>query len=249
MARCARALCTFLILTLLDPVAAGAHEFDLLWNDCAAGGGDSDLSGVDCGVDTGDPLALIVSLTASGPIDLVVGVTFSIQFGSDADLIPDWWRLDLEGCRGNSLSFQPAVGTGGTPPFGCTNAWAGQGFGNVQFVLGAPPPGGTGQAALRGIVAVAAPLTLEPSQGELYVARISIDRAQTTSCSGCDVAACMALTDLRIARTAQAPGGDVFVFPDGANDFVTYRGGGSIDCPAAVPTKVSTWGRVKSLYR
>ena len=43
----------------------------------------------------------------------------------------------------------------------------------------------------------------------------------------------------RKLTNASTPGGN----------FVTWQGGGGTNCPAATPTRNSTWGSVKSLYR
>ncbi|TMQ69683.1 MAG: hypothetical protein E6K80_10900 [Candidatus Eisenbacteria bacterium] len=71
----------------------------------------------------------------------------------------------------------------------------------------------------------------------------------TGSCSGCGLDACLVLNSMWVRRVPGAPGGDVFVSaaaPDGGN-MATWQGSGA-DC-AAVPTKPSSWGRIKALYR
>ena len=80
--------------------------------------------------------------------------------------------------------------------------------------------------------------------------------AGTGSCAGCAVPACLVLSSINLVRSAPAPS---LRLSGPANltdsDFVTWQGGGVPDvggvtgCPAATPTRRTTWGAVRTLYR
>jgi hypothetical protein len=93
---------------------------------------------------------------------------------------------------------------------------------------------------------------------ELYDFTINITNQKTVgtgSCAGCTTPVCIVLNSInvvaqdnveeRLLSTPTAPGSNFITWQGGGNP----SAGGTIGCPAATPTRRSTWGSVKSLYR
>lgn len=71
---------------------------------------------------------------------------------------------------------------------------------------------------------------------------------------GCLTPACFVVNDISIFMEVGTgnPNPDIIHYShDGSatRQFVTYQGGTGASCPGATPTKTSTWGAVKALYR
>jgi hypothetical protein len=70
----------------------------------------------------------------------------------------------------------------------------------------------------------------------------------TGSCAGCMDGACIVLNEMRLGQPAPTP--DV-ILTSGPQQYVTYRGGAApaYPCPQSTPTRRTSWGSVKALYR
>jgi len=75
-------------------------------------------------------------------------------------------------------------------------------------------------------------------------------------CDGCETPVCLVLHSVKAVtgveendRMLQGPANGT------DSDYATWRGGGGVQsqrgvgCPAATPTRITSWGAVKSLYR
>jgi len=81
------------------------------------------------------------------------------------------------------------------------------------------------------------------------------------NCAGCSVPACIICNSTKVATppVVGQPSRDVLLSgptdATGTSNFATWQGGGGVvvgtrqGCPAAVPTRNTTWGAVKTLYR
>jgi hypothetical protein len=70
----------------------------------------------------------------------------------------------------------------------------------------------------------------------------------TSSCGGCQTGVCLLCTYVRCVQPARAPGGNVSVTNPAQRNSISWNGTVSI-CPGQSPSKVSTWGAVKAIYR
>ncbi len=94
---------------------------------------------------------------------------------------------------------------------------------------------------------------------EYFSFNISINNLKTAgtgNCSGCTVPVCLVYNSIKITTPIGANDRTWVGNTNGTDSRVaTWQGGGApttpngIGCPAATPTRSSTWGAVKGLYR
>jgi len=68
-------------------------------------------------------------------------------------------------------------------------------------------------------------------------------------CSGCHDGVCIVFNSCKLTEPPGVGVGDVQVTTPSTRNWVTWQGGINTNCPTATPTKTTTWGAVKSLYR
>jgi hypothetical protein len=122
---------------------------------------------------------------------------------------------------------------------------------------------GNNTARITGGFAIAPPLPDLVAAQEYFAFIAVIDRAKTVgtgACDGCTTPACIVFNHIKVA-TPPVEGQqfrDVSLSgPTNGTDsnYVTWQGGAGVTsnlgqgCPAATPTRATTWSSVKSLYR
>ena len=128
--------------------------------------------------------------------------------------------------------------------------------------IGAYNIGIAGPNTARVVAALAVPAS---ALADLFAAQeyfsynLTINNAKTVgtgACAGCTTPACIVFNSVKV--TTQVAANDrTLSGPTNGTDsnFCTWQGGAGTDsnrgvgCPAATPTRNSTWGKVKSLYR
>jgi hypothetical protein len=226
---------------LLGATARAQDRLSLAWGDCRLGGGRAD-SALVCG-DLLDRLALVCSFSLASPVDSVIGAEFVIDVQSAESPLPDFWEFGTGGCNSSGPSAIPP------PVSSCADAWGG--LGSALLLEARPGEPGGAPSRIRLIVEAWVPST----QARTLDAGVSYDAValefaseRLGRCAGCRTPACLVLNSVRLLR---APGAlDLLIsgadsFPD---NFATWAGGAGADCNS-VPTRRSTWGRVKALYR
>lgn len=164
--------------------------------------------------------------------------------------IPDWWRMDA--CRSNAaLSLRADSTIAGAV---CShslwdgaatviNAWS------TQLI--------PGRANRVQLILAAALLPDEVhnliGDGTTELAVFSLTMLNTKSvgtgaCAGCTQGACIVLNKIRLVSDSYAVPVLELTTPIPGRNYVTYNGG-SPDCPASTPTRNSTWGAIKAIYR
>ncbi|HXJ68814.1 MAG TPA: hypothetical protein VNM39_07895, partial [Verrucomicrobiae bacterium] len=81
--------------------------------------------------------------------------------------------------------------------------------------------------------------------------RILLRSTNTTTCNdGCATPACMVFNSLLVRRLHTPADEEILISgpESGVSDRAVWQGGAGADC-AAVPTRRTTWGAVKALYR
>lgn len=95
---------------------------------------------------------------------------------------------------------------------------------------------------------------------EYFACNVNISNVKTTglgACAGCLTPACIAVGNINVYSSGSSLPALVLTAPANGTDsnYATWQGGGGAGplpggaCPAATPTRNSTWGAVKSLYR
>jgi len=247
-----------------EPTPPGIN---IRWNDCFSDGGDQNKSFA-CDTNAGSELA-VLSLQLDTPMSQVSGVEIRITFKAAAGQVPAWWEfLEAQSCRRLGLSYvtSPQLAGGNCPDWGL-------GFQAGAFVGYHPGEGGPETAV--GHIVAAVPqqtlMTLDPGI-EYTVGALRLNHTQSAgagSCAGCDVPMCILFSALKVT-TSNPPAADR-LFTQGANgessQIIHWQNGrlanlvnhctSPIDCVTAfdcintssTPTRQSTWGAVKALYR
>lgn len=234
-------LCALLSLCASTALAAGIK---LAWDDC---GGPIDKAFA-CNTNAGNNF-IFGSFVAPAGVTRLTANEIVIDMASASPVMPAWWEFKNTGaCRQTALS----IGFDGTTSSSgqCADYWGGQaagGIGAYRTDLG---------GNRRRIVAVCAvpPSAAGPvtADAEYFSFRLLVNNTKTVgagSCGGCAEPVCLVLSQIKLTQPLGF--GD---FPltnaAGGNFYVTWQGGGVFGgCPAATPTRNTTWGSVKALYR
>ena len=236
-------------------VATGAHAagVNLRWNNCASEGGVANRTFA-CNTNLGSQ-AVVASLVLPAPQLGVDGIEVDIDVSAAGGTIPPWWALFTIGsCRQTALSANPVMNGNNLI---CQDWAQGQAaVGIASYTIGTFGPSSARIVSASNVAFTnRANLLVGP---EYFVENFLISNTKTVGsglCSGCTVPVCLGIESVKvfsgstplITLTQPANGTD--------SNFATWQGGigapplpgGS--CPAVVPTRSSTWGSVKSLYR
>jgi len=259
------------LLSLAAAHSAGAAAtsppgMNVRWDNCYSDGGVISKTFA-CDTNAGSE-RLVMSFVLDADMPQVSGQEIRVIIHSVSPTLPSWWAMKNAGtCRQSSL----AVST--TPPPGATNCldWSGGaaigGIGNYLI-------GDLGANSVVSSVAFAVPpnalATLLAGQ-EYFVGSLTINHAKTVgsgACSGCEQPVCIVLDRMRITTPdlatnrelnggANGPDSQFARWQNGeeTNVALVYSGPNfgfyhSYTCElSATPTRGSTWGAVKSLYR
>ncbi len=248
-----------MLLALTAVAANAAPGLNLRWQNCFGDAGQANRTNA-CTSTLGSAGTLVGSFEL-GP-DGVLGVTgieIVVDLASAGATLPAWWTFNAPGgtigCRGAALAINPTIsGTAAN----CFDWAGGQAAGGLAaYRVGSATVGyGPSSARIVAGFAVAAPTDV-PGAAEMFAFNASISMAKTTgtgACAGCTTPVCIALNSINVV-----PGTATSTFLGGpanglGSNIATWQGGAGVSstlgggCPAATPTKNTTWGSVKSLY-
>lgn len=254
MSRRAASLLGVLALLLCPTVSHGAVGMALRWDRCAGDAGTVNRNFA-CDTNTGAE-TLVGSFVLSRPSPGTAGLEILLTLASASASMPTWWAFRNAGsCRSTALSmgFNAPTGSASCVDWDPTNSLTG-GIGAYQN----PSAVGPNTARLLAVVAVPqnTPADLVPDQ-EYAAFRLNISHTKTTgtgACSGCAVPMCILLQKIDvITPTTHQALSTWWMAPDDL--YATWQGGLGVTtslgsgCPAATPTRNSTWSSVKALYR
>ena len=243
-----------LALLLVAPQARAQvplSGISMSWNDCVGGATASPDLSFGCN-DNVSLFRLVCALALDTTQSDLIGAELVVDLQSSVASVPDWWRLDgtgAAGCRAGALTA--SFDFSASPA--CTDAWLGQGFGDVQgFSIGPPDHPMASQARIKAVAAVTSDHAVRLDPGVQYgVIELVLSATRSTgagACAGCSSHGCLVLNSI-LLRRVPGQGSDVFLIApaSAASNWATWQGTGA-DC-AAVPTRRKTWGQIKSLYR
>jgi len=253
-------------LVLLLPAAARAAStppgLNIRWDQCYGDGGVANKNFA-CDTNSGSE-RLVASFELSAPFAQVAAAEMKVNIVASSATLPSWWLYNVGACRG-STSFAASGSTPGS--VNCAD-WA---SGAADHAIPFYEFHGPNWARMDWVSAVQAlenAANLQPNQ-EYWVFQMTINHAKTVgtgACAGCETPVCINFERLKLSDS----GGISLLLDQGANTdnsrFVTWQGGavqnvhtscgpnmGCVtlyDCANSVtPTRGSTWGAVKSLYR
>ena len=217
-------------------VRAGVNLF---WEECGGEGG-SVLETFSCDTNEGTHtlVASFVPVADITPVALEAVVDFcSMYFG-----FPDWWQLGEGGCRSGALL--PSADFTTSPGITCADPW----HGNVNtYANYSMHPGSWNTARITVAVWPLFPPTLQAGT-EYYGFKLRISSQNTvgdSSCAGCSTPICLVLNQINLvdAQGGQQPLSQPAINMAGHWQQVLPG------CPFVVPTRASTWGMIKGMYR
>lgn len=248
------------LLAVTASTAMAQGGINLSWNDCGSNG----LSNLTfaCNSNTGAPFTMIASCIAPVPLPQFLGVSARIDIRNGGSTqtpgnLADWWAHGTGLCRGAtalSANFDFVSG-----PFTCLDWAGGTAAGGSLYQVGGiiPPQGGglAGPDVATLLVQCAIPAGTEVAVDEvteLYAFKVNVTRAKTTgtgNCTGCNTPACIVLNNIQMFQPLEQNNDPILNSPINSN-FVSWQAlPSSPPCPEATPTRSSSWGQVKSLYR
>jgi len=239
---------------------------NIRWNQCYDDGGAVNKAFA-CDSNSGSE-SLVLSLVLDTGMDSVSGMEIRIEFWSASASLPDWWQYVNTGtCRRTSFNFSTS------PPPGSVNCsdWA---SGNATGGIGAYQVGASGPNMASIVVAEAVPpaslASLAPG-GEYFICGLTINHLKTVgvpSCTGCNVPVCIVFSSLNVDTPVLANNRRICTGAHNlASQLASWQGGQAVSpfvggsvmtggprmtmqgCSDPTPTRSSTWGAVKSLYR
>lgn len=242
------------LLALTAVVATAAPGTNLRWVNCFGDAGTQNRNFA-CNTNTGNHI-LVGSFELGADILQASGNEVVIDIAAADAVLPAWWAFKNAGtCRQTSQSMNFTIP--GTAVV-CADWANGQAAGGI----GAYNIGQSGPNTARVVAAIAVPATAlaDLFGGQEYFSyNLVMNSAKTVglgSCTGCQVPVCVVFNSVKVTTQVAANDRTVAGPTNGIDsNFATWQGGGAPatprgnGCPAATPTKNSTWGSVKSLYR
>ena len=247
-----------MLLALTATVASAAPGVNLRWQQCLGDGGLLNRNST-C---TNSSATNLLEGSFVLPVDVanVSGAEVVVDLASASATLPAWWQFkNIGSCRQASLTLQAHDGPN------CPD-WAAL-LASVNIAAyQSPSVYGPNTARILCVNAVDAAglqnLTALNDVGapkEYAVFQLSINSAKSAGlgrCDGCATPVCLLFNSLNMTTAGNVANTKIFGPTNGTDsNFATWQGGGvpvvggRQGCPAATPTKNSTWGSVKALYR
>jgi len=249
-----------LCLILVPARARAVQGINLRWTQCLGDGGDPNRAFA-CNTNTGG-WGMHGSFELGSDMPQVIGTEIYMKLAADGASLPAWWQFANGTCRQSALSMVFLVPASDVA---CVDWASGQSQGGigayctVTSLSCGSPPAGANVAFIKAVHAVRSELATDLTGGiEYYDFTLNISNAKTVgagSCAGCSTPVCIVLNGIRVVDSGDLHSRFLNTPASPGSEYVTWQGGGSpevggvIGCPAATPTRRSTWGAVKTLYR
>ena len=241
-----RALFATLALTMVATAAHAAGGLNLSWNDCSTFG--TLQKNFACTSNSGAN-TMYGSAVTGVQMDQLNGEASVLDLQTNQAALSNWWHLEpAGGCRSNTPQLISAD-FNFLSNVNCLDPWGGGAAGGIDY---APGFGGPNRARIRTVCAIPGSTGITGTD-EYYFFKVTYTNARTVgngSCAGCQDGACIVFNSILVTQPAGV--GDYTITNPLNRNYVQWQGGGSGvtgGCPAAVPTRTTTWGSVKSLYR
>jgi hypothetical protein len=228
----------------LSASLATAAGINLAWNDCGTNGVIS--ASFPCNTNSGAPFQLFASFIPPAGLNEFLGLSAQIDITTGTPSLVDWWAVGTGQCRQGGLSTDFNFVAG---PFSCADFYAGAAAGGFAYDAGYGTPN---RGRLR--VQCAVPFDNRgpvDSGTEYYALRVLLTRAKTTgatTCAGCPEPACIVLNEVQLFQPPAAQNDPVLTAPANSN-YALWQATAIPGCPLSTPSRKSSWGQVKSLYR
>lgn len=235
-------------LAALATPASHAAGINLSWDDCGAYGVENKSFACDRNAIPGTA-SIIGSFVPPTGTTAIIGeeVVLDVNDGWYRT-IPDWWQfINVGSCRRTALSASADF----TAYQSCADYWAGLALGGATAYL-TPYRNDPSQARLLLVFATAMTNAGPVDEHlEYYAFRVTISGAKsvgTDACTGCSREMCIRFTKLTLTQPVGV--GDFLIWTSDQRPWVTWQGTNLVvGCNAVIPTRNTTWGALKALYR
>ncbi len=234
-----RSLLLAAALALCATSAFAAGGVNLSWNDCGPFGLPAMTSA--CLANTGAN-TMVASIITPVPMPQLSGMAGVIDLQTNTASLNPWWAMQSTGCRPTALSTNFNF----TTYSNCLDPWGGVALGGMAYTYQYGQPN---RGRIRTLCAVY-PTTASDGVSEYYMFAVTINNENTVgagACAGCEDGACIVLNSIEVSQPPAV--GDYTVSSPLLHNYITWQSGTGSSCPGATPTRNSTWGSVKSLYR
>jgi hypothetical protein len=232
-----------LLLACMFALASAAGT-NLRWTACVLDGGVLNRAFA-CNSNVGSNI-LIGSFVLDTNLSQVNGDELIVDLVSATPTLPDWWQFrNVGSCRQTAITIAAQDGPS------CPDPFAFQASMNIAaYVVGTLAPN---TARLLCANAVTSDQAVDLVAGEEYTAaRWSINNSKTVgtgACNGCVVPVCILFSSANLTTVDNLNDTKFANGADPGSNFVSWQGGDYLYLCYGTPTKNSTWGAVKSLYR
>jgi len=176
-----------------------------------------------------------------------VGIELDLEGLTEASAVPAWWQMGQGDCRYGAVSTSANFLS--APQVGCVDMWQNLASGGLAIYGWGPQWGGDRRTHMLVVYAVPADAPIPLTAGvEYYAAQVYVSHQKTLgsgACGGCLTPHLWAFYSLKSAELTQY---EMLLepLPDG-NLCLYWQPSQFLFC--GVPTRNTTWGQVKSLYR
>ena len=233
-----------LVLLAVSMTSVHGAGLNLRWTSCAGDGGTQNKVFA-CNTNTANH-DMIASFVLDASLAQVNGDELVVDLSTASTSLPDWWRLfNFGSCRQVSLSIAAHDGPA------CPDMFIGKASMNIaSYQVGLHGPN---SARILSLNAVQAAAGVDLIAGQEYaVARWRVSSQKTVglgACDGCAIPACITFNSANLSTIGDANNLVLTTAANPGSNYITWQGGAGTNCPAATPSRNSTWGAVKSLYR
>ncbi len=227
-------------LVCMDPLASRPSQsggFRLNFEDCSLANGPRGRT-LDC-TDPSLPTVMVASVVTPASYDSIIADLgyVDVFVGYDYGSMPPFWQFHTGGCAG---AGRFSVSSDFTSYGLCSDLWHGLAATGYQYGGSAGPLPDGNRARIKWTSWIPPGIPVPIAAGaETYIARISLRQDHLSQCDGCSSWVCLVYVLQEFWLSDRT-----IVAVDGYDALTLNCGSG---CPT--PTRASSWGRVKSLYR
>jgi len=236
-----------LAVSVMSARTTSAAGVNIAWNECYGEGTGTQNHDFACNVNTGKH-NIVGSFVAPAGIDSLSGNEVAIDLQT-LGTVPAWWSFRNTGsCRRTALTVNFFANPMNQV---CVDEFDGAAEGGIgSYVVGYG--GNPDRARLKLAIATRTPRPLEAGV-EYFAFNLAINNQKTVgvgACEGCTTRSCLVLDSILLTQ----PYGRGDFWLSGPSEwgsyYITWQGDPYIPgCGFVVPTRNTTWGSVKSLYR
>ncbi len=181
-----------------------------------------------------------------------VGLHVTLVGMTEASSVPDWWQLGDGGCREGALTLSTDGSAMAGGPSVCADPWGGAAVGTLgEWEIPWP---GSNRIEVTADCSLVEPVPIE-AERQYFACQFRVDASGTVSgeCGGCLAPWIFALYHIELRFAGGTPPEMLDSAPAHGYRCLIYNNCGLSDMgcysDTGVPTRSSTWGQIKSLYR